>query len=41
MTEPISRRDALKHLGVVGAGLAIRGSTLGGRFQDIVVARKQ
>jgi len=38
MTEPISRRDALKHLGVVGAGLALQGSTLRGRFQDIVVA---
>ena len=38
MSEPISRRDALKHLGVVGAGLALHGTTLRGRFQDIVVA---
>ena len=38
MTESISRRDALKQLGVVGAGLALNGRTLRGRFQDIVVA---
>jgi alpha-glucosidase/alpha-D-xyloside xylohydrolase len=38
MTELISRRDALKHLGAAGAGLALGGSILRGRFQDIVVA---
>lgn len=38
MTESISRRDALKQMGALGAGLALHGGTLRGSFQDIVVA---
>ena len=38
MIRSISRREALKHLGVVGAGLALHGTTLRGRIRGILVA---
>jgi len=38
MTDFVSRREAVKRLGVVGAGLALRGTTLRGSHADIVVA---
>jgi alpha-glucosidase (family GH31 glycosyl hydrolase) len=36
--EPVSRRDALKRLGVAGAGVFLTKGTIRGRSQDIVVA---
>ena len=40
MKESLSRRDALKHMGIVGAGLAMGGPTLRGLGRDIVVAAR-
>ena len=36
--KPLSRRDALKRLGVAGAGVFLTKSIIRGRSQDIVVA---
>lgn len=36
--EPVSRRDALKRLGLAGAGVFLTNSIIRGRSQDIVVA---
>ena len=38
MSSPISRRDALKHLGAAGAGVALSGTVLRGQRSPIVVA---